>query len=107
MADKLDGLVHAAAEPENAVLADNARMVRWVGPAFALFCLVLLPWTIYLGLSLPSRQVSSHYDVAWAGFDAILLAALASTGYFALRRSRHLATSAAAMGNAARRGRLV
>jgi hypothetical protein len=34
--------------------------------------------------------------VAWAGFDAIVLVALASTGYFALRRSRHLATTAAA-----------
>jgi hypothetical protein len=96
IADKLDGLVDSADDPENAVLADNARMVRWAGPAFALFCLVLLPWTIYLGYSLPSRQMSSHYDVAWAGFDVILLVALASTGYFALRRSRHLATAAAA-----------
>jgi hypothetical protein len=96
VAGKLDGLVNPAGEPENAVLADNARVVRWAGPAFTLFCLILLPWTIYLGYSLPSRQVSSHYDVAWAGFDAILLVALASTGYFALRRSRHLATTAAA-----------
>jgi hypothetical protein len=38
--------------------------------------------------------VSSHYDVAWAGFDLMLLVALASTGYFALRRSRYLATAA-------------
>lgn len=94
MADKLDGLVEPADEPENAVLVDNARVVRWAGPAFALFSLILLPWTIYLGYSLPSRQVSPHYDVAWAGFDVMLLVALASTGYFALRRSRYLATAA-------------
>lgn len=95
-ADTLDGLVEPADEPENAVLVDNARVVRWTGPAFAVFSLILLPWTICLAYWLPSRQVSSHYDIAWAGFDVLLLAMLASTGYFALRRSRYLATAAAA-----------
>jgi hypothetical protein len=56
----------------------------------------LLPWIAYLAYSLPSRQVSADYDVAWAGFDVMLLVALAGTGYFALRRSRYLATGAAA-----------
>ena len=96
VAGQLDGLVAPADEPENAVLVDNARVVRWAGPAFALFSLILLPWIAYLAYSLPSRQVSADYDVAWAGFDVMLLAALAGTGYFALRRSRYLATAAAA-----------
>jgi hypothetical protein len=96
MADKLDELVPPADEPENAVLADNARVVRWAGPALVLFSLILLPWIVYLAYSLPSRQVSSDYDVAWAGFDVMLLVALASTGYFAFRRSRYLATAATA-----------
>jgi hypothetical protein len=95
-ADQLDELVGPADEPENAVLVDNARVVRWAGPAFALFSLILLPWIAYLAYSLPSHQVSADYDVAWAGFDIMLLAALASTGYFALRRSRYLATTATA-----------
>jgi hypothetical protein len=90
------GLIHPAGEPENAVLVDNARLVRWVGPAFVLFSVVMVPWTIYLGYSLPSRQRSPHYDIAWVGFDVMLLVALACTGYFALRRSRYLATAAAA-----------
>ena len=76
--------------------ADEARVVRWVGPVFALCSLILLPWTVYLGYSLPSRQLSADFDVAWAGFDVILLVALASTGYFALRRSPYLATAATA-----------
>jgi hypothetical protein len=96
VADQLDELVAPAPEPENAVLADDARVVRWAGPAFALFSLILLPWIAYLAYSLPSRQVSADYDVAWAGFDVLLLIALASTGYFALRRSRYLATAATA-----------
>ena len=96
VADQLDGLVAPADEPENAVLVDNARVVRWAGPAFVLFSLILLPWIAYLAYSLPSRQVSADSDVAWAGFDIMLLVALASTGYFALRRSRYLATAATA-----------
>jgi type IV secretory pathway component VirB8 len=96
VADQLDELVKPAREPENAVLVDNARVVRWAGPAFVLFSLILLPWIVYLAYSLPSRQVSADSDIAWAGFDVMLLIALASTGYFALRRSRYLATAAAA-----------
>jgi hypothetical protein len=89
------GLINPANEPGNAVLVDNARLVRWVGPAFTLFSAILLPWTIYLGYSLPSRQRSPHYGIAWVGFDVMLLVVLASTAYFALRRSRYLATAAA------------
>jgi hypothetical protein len=57
---------------------------------------VMVPWTIYLGYSLPSRQRSPHYDIAWVGFDVMLLVVLAGTGYFALRRSPYLAAAAAA-----------
>jgi hypothetical protein len=94
--DKLDQLVDAAPEPENAVLTDNTRVVRWAGPMFALLAAALLPWTVYLGLTLPSRQESQNYDVAWAGFDVFLLVLLASTAFCALRRSRYLSTAAGA-----------
>jgi hypothetical protein len=93
---KVDAMVDRAPEPENAVLADGARVVRWAGPIFALFSLILLPWTIYLAGSLPARQVSANYDAAWTGFDVLLMLTLASTAYFALRRSRYLATAASA-----------
>lgn len=75
---------------------DPSRVVRLAGPAFIACSVVLVPWTVYLGLSLPSRQVSPHYDIAWVGFDVLLIAALGATGYFALRRSRYLAITAAA-----------
>ena len=93
---RLDSLVGAAPEPENAVLTDDARLVRWAGPLFVVFSLILLPWIGYIAKSLPSRQLSPNYDIAWAGFDVILLAGLASTAYCALRRSRYLSTAASA-----------
>ncbi|MGH3399335.1 MAG: hypothetical protein ACRDPO_32075, partial [Streptosporangiaceae bacterium] len=94
--ENADDLVSPAAEPENKVLVDDARVVRWAGPLFTLFAVIMVPWTVYIGESLPSRQSSPHYDVAWAGFDVILLLALAATGYTALRRSRYLALAATA-----------
>ena len=93
---RLDQMVGPAPEPENAVMTDDARLVRWAGPAFVLFSLIMLPWIGYIARSLPSRQLSPHYDAAWAGFDVILLAGLASTAYCALRRSRYLSTAASA-----------
>jgi hypothetical protein len=78
------------------VLADEIRVVRWIGRLFALFSLLLLPWTAYLARSLPSRQVSTNYDAAWAGFDVLLALALAITAYFALRRPGYLAIAASA-----------
>lgn len=71
-------------------------MVRWAGPLFILFALIMVPWTVYIGESLPERQLSPHYDVSWAGFDVLLLTALAATGFFALRRSRYLSIAATA-----------
>jgi hypothetical protein len=56
---------------------------------------VLIPWTVYLGFSLPARETSHHYDAAWVGFDVFELIALGTTGYLALRRSRYLALASA------------
>jgi hypothetical protein len=74
---------------------DTAVVSRWVAPVFIFCSVVLIPWIVYLGFSLPTRQVSRHYDAAWVGFDVLELIALASTGYFALRRSRYLALASA------------
>jgi len=60
------------------------------------FSLVLIPWTIYLGYTLPAREESPHYNIAWVGFDVFLLVALGATGYFAIRHSRYLAVTSAA-----------
>lgn len=96
LAGKLEELAGPAREPENEVLTDNARVVRWAGPSFVLFSLILIPWTVYLAYSLPTRQVSADFDIAWAGFDVMLMAVLAGTGFFALKRSRYLAVTASA-----------
>ena len=83
-------------EPQQVVIPDRSKIVRLAGPAFAAFSVILVPWIIYLAASLPSRQLSPHYDIAWVGFDAMECIALAATAYFALRRSMFLSTAATA-----------
>jgi len=48
----------------------------------------LVPWTLYLTYTLPSRHVTRHYDIAWIGFDVGLAAAIALTAAAALHGSR-------------------
>ncbi len=64
----------------------------------ALVALALVPWTLWLTFSLPSRHVSQHYDVAWIGFDVALAAAFGATAWAALRAPRWLVALAATTG---------
>jgi hypothetical protein len=58
----------------------------------------LVPWTFWLVASLPSRKVAEHWDLAWAGLDLGLAAALLATAIAVLRRSPLLRSYAAAAG---------
>jgi hypothetical protein len=97
-AERVDELVPPAPELGNEVLIDDHWLIRIAGPLFAVLSLLLIPWIAFLATVLPSRQLSRHYDFAWAGFDVMLLIALAATAYFALRRSRNLSVAATSAG---------
>jgi hypothetical protein len=49
-------------------------------------CLLLIPWIVILGLTLPHRYVANHWAVAWVGYDIALLFVLAFTAWAAWRR---------------------
>lgn len=75
-------------------------MPSWTAPLFLVLAVLLIPWIVYLGLALPERATSAHWDVAWVGFDAMEFVALALTGLLAWRRSTWVemaATAAAVM----------
>jgi hypothetical protein len=60
---------------------------RWLAYAFVACSLALIPWTVWLYQTLPSRATADNWDVAWAGFDLALAATLLLTAVGALRRS--------------------
>lgn len=68
----------------------------WSGPLYLWLAILLVPWTVYLGVVLPDRTTSAHWDVAWVGFDVMEFAVLALTAWFAYRRSTWVEVSASA-----------
>jgi len=71
---------------------------RWITALLAFTAVALIPWTLWLTFSLPSRHVSRHYDLAWVGFDIALATVLGLTARAAFRGSQLLAPFAAATG---------
>jgi hypothetical protein len=59
---------------------------RWLGPLAVCCTVAIVPWIVYLALTLPHRQRAVRYDVAWVGYDAAMCLVLASLAYCALRR---------------------
>jgi hypothetical protein len=92
--------------PLDEPLADSADLLartpaiapapRWVAPVYIVLAVLLMPWTVYLGIVLPDHTTSRHWDVAWVGFDLAIIATLLLTGWFAYRRSRLVESSAVA-----------
>jgi hypothetical protein len=68
----------------------------WIAKVYLVLAVLLIPWIVYLGLELPEQATSSHWDIAWVGFDAMEFAALAFTGWSAFRRSPWVEVAATA-----------
>jgi hypothetical protein len=64
---------------------------RWIRrtalPILTLVALLLLPWTVWLTATLPSRHVAEHWDAAWVGFDVAEIVAITATAIGIYRRA--------------------
>jgi hypothetical protein len=70
----------------------------WALLLLAGFAVALFPWTAYLAYALPSRHLTPHWSVAWAGFDLMMACGAIATLVAILRRSRYLAILASVTG---------
>jgi hypothetical protein len=77
---------------------NRIRIPRWVTTLLTLTAAGLLPWTLWLTFTLPSRHVTTHYDLAWVVFDAALFCAVAATAWCAVKGSEWLVPFAAVTG---------
>ena len=71
---------------------------RWIVAILALVSIALLPWVLWLTVTLPSRHVSEHWDAAWVGLDVAEIVAFALTAFATWRRKPWLQAAAAAAG---------
>lgn len=60
---------------------------RWLAYAFVVCSMAMLPWTIWLYQTLPSRATADNWDVAWTGFDVAIAVTLLGTAIGALRHA--------------------
>jgi hypothetical protein len=78
--------------------SSRVPLPRWITPVLLLTSAGLLPWTLWLTFTLPSRHVTEHYDVAWVVFDCALLCAFLATAWCTVRASQWLVPLAAVTG---------
>jgi hypothetical protein len=100
------GLLDSQASPEEveevvsfvAAVPLGVRRIapRWVAPVFAGVAICIVPWIVYLAFELPERNTAQHYNLAWSGFDVLLLCFLARTALLAWRGKRQVQLPAVA-----------
>ena len=60
----------------------NLRRGQKIGLLFSIIaCTVLVGWIVVLVLTLNRDYTATHWRLAWVGFDVVLLAAFAATGW--------------------------
>ena len=70
--------------------APGLPVPRWLGALILLVAALTLAWVAELWVTLPYRDVSAHYRLAWVGFDAMLAVVLGRTGWLAWRGRDHV-----------------
>jgi hypothetical protein len=55
-----------------------------------LSAVVLVPWTVYLAITLPRAYVANNWDRTWVGFDLLLLVMIVATGILGYLRRQML-----------------
>jgi hypothetical protein len=74
------------------------RGAQVLATAFLVMAAVLVPWTVFLGLSLPPKYDAGHWNLLWTGFDVGLIIVLGYAAWAAWFRRQILATTAIVAG---------
>ena len=82
------------------VIARLRKLRPWLLLAIGGVAVGLLPWTAYLSATLPSKHLTEHWDVAWAGLDLFEAASLILLFLAIVRRSSFVPMFAAVAGTA-------
>jgi hypothetical protein len=71
------------------------RIREWLALSAAI---ALIPWTIYLSLTLPQSYTAQHWQATWVGFDVLLLAFMIATAVLGFLQHHWLTLFAFATG---------
>jgi hypothetical protein len=74
------------------------RIRRWRLVLILLCVAALIPWTVYLAVTLPNRYEARNWVATWVGFDIVLTIMLLLTAIFGYRQRQLLFPTAFASG---------
>lgn len=95
VADGRDPDAPAAARP---ACAPHEKRRRHMVELLTISAFGLVPWTVLLGLRLPSDYRVHAWNATWVGFDVLLLAGFTATAILGWRRHRAVALPALGTG---------
>jgi hypothetical protein len=74
------------------------RLRKWRTVGMLVCAAALVPWTVYLAVTLPSHYVARHWVATWVGFDILLVLMLTATAIAGWRRRQLVFPTAFASG---------
>jgi hypothetical protein len=74
------------------------RVARILATAFLAMAAILVPWTVFLSISLPPRYDAGHWNLLWTGFDVALTVVLGYAAWAAWFHRQVVATTAIVAG---------
>ena len=86
---------HAGGLPNRRTLD---RLRKWRTVLMLVCAAALIPWTVYLAITLPGHYVARNWVATWVGFDILLLAMLVLTALAGWKRKQFVFPTAFATG---------
>ena len=80
--------------PTKVRISNPARLGRLIAVAVGLAALFMIPWTVFLGYTLPRRYDARHWSLLWIGFDVILCVVLTTFAWLTWKRRQLMLVTA-------------
>jgi hypothetical protein len=98
-AERRDLILRLAPAPGRMVSLRTIERIRKWRTVLMLLCVAaLIPWTVYLAVTLPQHYVARNWVATWVGFDILLLTMLALTAVAGWKRKQLVFPTAFASG---------
>ena len=98
-AERRDLILRLAPGPRPMLSLRTIERIRKWRTALMLLCVAaLIPWTVYLAVTLPEHYVARNWVLTWVGFDILLLTMLTLTALAGWKRRQLVFPTAFASG---------
>ncbi|MEV5964570.1 hypothetical protein AB0L70_22550 [Kribbella sp. NPDC051952] len=97
-AERRDLILRLAPRPGMPTRRTLDRFRKWRTVLMVICVAALIPWTVYLAITLPSHYVARNWVATWVGFDILLLAMLTLTALAGWKRKQFVFPTAFASG---------